>query len=68
MNMQVLFTNIQGGGGGMLDLDETENKQFCHIQAAALTLWAFFRETLAVSSIYFPRRELEERVSPLFHH
>lgn len=29
------------GGGGMLDLDETENKQFCHIQAAALTLWAF---------------------------
>lgn len=39
MNMQVLFTNIQGGK--MLDLDETENKQFCHIQAAALTLWAF---------------------------
>lgn len=37
----------------MLDVAESENKQFCHIQAAALTLSAYFSESLTVSSILF---------------
>lgn len=34
----------------LLDVAESENKQFCHIQAAALTLSAYFSESLTVSS------------------
>lgn len=52
----------------LLDVAESENKQFCHIRAAALTLSAYFSESLTVSSILFLQPELEERVSCLFHH
>lgn len=52
----------------MLDVAESENKQFCHTQAAALTLSAYFSESLTVSPISLLQTELEERVSPLFHH
>lgn len=52
----------------LLDVAESENKQFCHIQAEALTLSAYFSDSLTVSSILFLQHELEERVSCLFHH
>lgn len=37
-----------------LDLDETENKQFCHTQAAALTLWVFSARPLLSLQFCFP--------------
>lgn len=52
----------------LLDVAESENKQFCHTQAAALTLSAYFSESLTVSSILSPQQELEDRVSLRFHH
>lgn len=41
---------------------------FAIFQAAALTLSAYFHESLPVSSILFLYYKLEERVSCLFHH
>ncbi len=49
----------------LLDVAESENKQFCHIQAAALTLSAHFSESLTVSSILLLQHK---RVSCPFHH
>lgn len=43
----------------LLDVAESENKQVCHIQAAALTPSAYFSESLTVSLILFLRLELE---------